>query len=169
MERHGLITCRLAAPEHVQDMPVSRAQGLPFATVVLGRIVSDYVKMKVQESGLPWSSSRRLAILKKKKGSRASPGRYSLAVGDIEATGKLGTKACIITDTDSLSPAASEIIRRQIQSSSSSVDCSADSVHDALGKRFIRIRFNPSPIVSLRVIDHSPGLRALGTRDSPGE
>jgi hypothetical protein len=34
--------------------------------VVLGRIVSGYVEMKVQESGLSWSSSRRLAILKKK-------------------------------------------------------------------------------------------------------
>jgi len=51
-------------------MPVSRAQGLSFATVVLGRIVSEYVKMKVQESGLPWSSSRRLAILKKKDHER---------------------------------------------------------------------------------------------------
>lgn len=149
-------------------MPVSRAQGLSFATVVHGRIVSEYVKMKVQESGLPWSSSRRLAILKK-KGSRASPGRYSLAVGDIEATGKWGTKACIITDTDTLSPAASEIIRRQIQSNSSSVDCSADSVRDALGKRFIRIRFNASPIVrcvSLTILQASGH---SGTRDSPGE
>ena len=51
-------------------MPVNRAQGLSFATVVLGRIVSDYVKMKVQESELPWSSSRRLAILKKRISER---------------------------------------------------------------------------------------------------